>query len=46
MAIRLITGRLQQWSNVCKSKFTKEESMCSTKLQKIFATTSGVHKTP
>ena len=22
MAIRLITGRLQQWSNVCKYKFT------------------------
>ena len=34
MAIRLITGRLQQWSNVCKNKFTKEDSMRYTKLQK------------
>ena len=27
MAIRLITGRLQQWSNVCKNKFTKKNSI-------------------
>ena len=46
MAIRLITGRLQQWSNVCKNKFTKEDSMRYTKLQKMFATTCGVHKPP
>ena len=46
MAIRLITGRLQQWSNVCKNKFTKEDSMRYTKLQKMFATTCGVHKRP
>ena len=45
MAIRLITGRLQQWSNVCKNKFTKEDSMRYTKLQKMFATTCGVHCT-
>ena len=31
MAIRLITGRLQQWSNVCKNKFMKEDSMLYTK---------------
>ena len=46
MAIRLITGRLQQWSNVCKNNFTKEDSMRYTKLQKMFATTCGVHKPP
>ena len=46
MAIRLITGRLQQWSNVCTNKFTKEDSMRYTKLQKMFATTCGVHKPP
>ena len=34
MAIRLIMGRLQQWSNVRKNKFTKEDSMRYTKLQK------------
>ena len=34
MAIRLIMGRLQQWSNVCENKFTKEDSMRYTKLQK------------
>ena len=46
MANRLITGRLQQWSNVCKNKFTKEDSMRYTKLQKIFAKPCGVHKPP
>ena len=46
MAIRLITGRLQQWSNVCKNKFTKEDSMLYTKLQKMYATTWGLHKPP
>ena len=34
MAIRLIKGRLQQWSNVCKNNFTKKDSMRYTKLQK------------
>ena len=34
MAIRLITGRLQQWSNVCKNNFTKKDSMRYTKLEK------------
>ena len=34
MAIRLITGCLQQWSNVCKNKFTKEDSMRYTKITK------------
>ena len=34
MAIRLITGRLQQWSNVCKNNFTKKDSMRYTKLLK------------
>ena len=46
MAIRLITGRLQQWSNVCKNKFTKEDSMRYTKFKKMFATTCGAHKPP
>ena len=46
MAIRFITGRLQQWSNVSKNKFTKEDSMRYTKLLKMFATTCGVHKPP
>ena len=46
MAIRLIMGGLQQWSNVCRNKFTKEDSMRYTKLQKMFATTCGVHKPP
>ena len=35
MAIRLITGRLQQWSNVCKNHYTKEDSMRYTKLQDV-----------
>ena len=34
MVIRLITGRLQQWSNVCKNKFTKEDSMRYTNITK------------
>ena len=34
MAIRLITGRLQQWSNLCKNNFTKKDCMRYTKLQK------------
>ena len=34
MPIRLITGRLQQWSNVGKNNFTKKDSMRYTKLQK------------
>ena len=46
MAIRLITGRLQQWSNVCKNNFTKKDSMRYAKLQKDFATTCDVHKPP
>ena len=46
MAIRLITGRLQQWSNVCKNKFTKEDSMRYTKLQKMWrAQTALMHYT-
>ena len=36
MAIRLITGRLQQWSNVCKNKFTKEDSMRYTSSSRWF----------
>ena len=27
MAIRLITGRFQQWSNACKNNYTKKDSM-------------------
>ena len=46
MAIRLITGSLQQWSDVCKNNFTKEDSMRYTKLQKMFVTTCDVHKPP
>ena len=46
MAIRLIRDRLKQWSNVCKNKFTKEDSMQYTKLRKMFATTCGMHKLP
>ena len=46
MAIRLITGRLQQWSNVCKNNFTKKDSMRIQNYIKMFATTCGVHKPP
>ena len=46
MVFGLMTGRSQQWSNVCKNKFTKEDPMRYTKLQKMFATTCGVHKPP
>ena len=46
MAIRLITGRLQQWSNACKNYFTKKDSMRYTNYKKMFATTCGVHKPP
>ena len=34
MAIRLITGRFQQWSNACKNNFTKERLHAVYKLQK------------
>ena len=46
MAIRLITGRLPQWSNVCKNNFTKKDYMRYTKLQKMVVTTCDVHKPP
>ena len=42
MAIRLITGGLQQGSNVFKNKFTKEDSMRYTKLQKTCASAQHI----
>ena len=47
MAFRLNTGCSQQWSSACKNKLRKTDSiMRYTKLQKMFATTCGVHKPP
>ena len=48
MAIRLITGRLQQRSRYCakQQQFFTENSMRYTKSQNMFATTYDMHKPP
>ena len=45
MAFRLITGRLQQGSKVCRTNLQKEYCMRYTKLHKMFATTCGIAQT-